>query len=113
MRNRLICVAALGAVAALAVPALAETTSIKVDDNYYMKSEGPTAVTVEPGDVVRWSFVGRSPHTVSARWPARIESGPRTSGTYRVRMTTPGRYRIFCRVHGAKDMSMILIVRDD
>jgi plastocyanin len=26
-------------------------------------------------------------------------------------MTTAGRYKIFCRVHGAKDMSMVLVVR--
>jgi plastocyanin len=114
MRNQLLAVVAIGAVAALAVPAaLAETTSIKVDDNYYMRSAGTAAVAVDRGDTVRWNFVGRSPHTVSARGPARIESGPMTSGTFRRKLTTPGRYRIFCRVHGAKDMSMILVVRDN
>jgi plastocyanin len=103
--------AALGAVAALAVPALAATKSVKVDDDYYVRSSGVPTVTVKRGDVVRWDFVGRSPHTVSARGPVRFESRPMTSGRFKKRMTTAGRYRIFCRVHGAKDMSMVLVVR--
>jgi plastocyanin len=112
MRKPLFAIAALAAVAAFAVPALAATESVKVDDNYYVRSTGVPIVTVERGDVVRWDFVGRSPHTVSARGPVRFQSMPMTSGSYRRRITTAGKYRILCRVHGATDMSMILVVRD-
>ena len=108
----LVCAVALAAVAAFAVPALAATRSVKVDDNYYVRDRGVPTVTARRNDTVVWRFVGRSAHTVTVRsGPARFSSPVRTSGRYRKRLTRAGTYRIYCRIHGARDQSMVLRVR--
>jgi plastocyanin len=112
MRELIVSTAALAVIAALAVPARAVTRSVKVDDNYYVRAGGVPAVTVKRNDTVSWNFVGRSAHTVTvARGPAKFRSRPMTSQSYRKTMTKAGTYRIFCSIHGPRDMSMVLKVK--
>jgi plastocyanin len=112
MRKALACTLALAAITAFIVPAMAATRSVKVSDNYYVRDGGVPTVTVKQGDTVRWRFVGRSAHTVTVkRGPEKFGSKPGTSGVYRKTLTKVGEYLIYCRIHGAKDQSMVLQVK--
>jgi plastocyanin len=111
--RKLIAVATVSVGAAvLAVPALAATKSVKVGDNYYVKAKGVPTVTVKKGDTVKWNFVGEYPHTVTvSSGPVKFTSKALKSGTFTKKVTKPGTYKIYCKIHGAKDQSMILKVR--
>lgn len=113
MRKPLVLVAVPVLVAALAIPALAATKSVRVGDNWFVRdTESTPTVTVKRNDYVRWRFVGDRAHTVTVRrGPVRFDSGEKRSGVFRKRMTRTGTYRIYCRIHGADDQSMILRVR--
>jgi plastocyanin len=111
--RKLIVVAALACVlAVLAATAMAATRSVKVGDNYYVRARGVPTVTVSSGTTVKWRFGTGTPHSVTvSRGPARFNSGIRSSGTYRKRLTRRGTYTIFCTVHGARDQRMKLVVK--
>lgn len=113
-RPRLLaCITTSAAIAALAIPALAATRSVKVGDNYYVRDgRVPPRVTINHGDTVIWRFLGRSPHTVTAiRGPQLISSPARTSGVYKRRLTKRYTYTIYCRIHGKTDQRMTLVVK--
>lgn len=97
----------------LAATALAATKTVKVGDNWFVRSSsGTPTVTVRAGDTVRWSFVGDAPHNVKVtKGPARFSSKTQSSGIFRRRVTKRGTYRIVCTIHGASDQSMRLVVR--
>ena len=113
MRKPLVLVATFAVSVALAIPALAATRNVRVGDNWFVRdTESTPTVTVRRNDVVRWRFVGDRPHTVTVRHgPVRFDSGEMRSGVFRRRMRRTGTYRIYCRIHGADDQSMILRVR--
>lgn len=105
------CVVLIAALCA-AIPALAATRTVKVGDNWFVRSSGVPTVTVKRGDTVRWRWVGNAPHNVTVRsGPVRFRSKTRSSGTFSRRVTRRGTYRIYCTVHGASDQSMVLKVR--
>ena len=111
MRKLLVVALAACALAALAATAVA-AKSIKVGDNYYVRSSGVPKVTVSKGTTVAWRFRGSSPHTVTvSRGPAKFNSGVRSSGTYRKKMRKRGTYTIYCTIHGASDQKMKLVVK--
>jgi plastocyanin len=113
MRKLLLVVAVPVATAALAIPALAATKSVKVGDDWFVRSsEGavPT-VTIKRNDTVHWKFVGDDDHTVSVKsGPVRFSSPAKASGTYTKKFTKAGTYRIYCKIHGLGDQSMKLKV---
>lgn len=112
MRELLACIVCLAAGAAVAVPAVAATRSVKVGDNYYVRDGVKPTVNVKRNDVVVWRFVGRSAHTVTVKkGPQRFSSPARTSGSFKRRLTKAGTYQIYCQIHGAADQSMVLRVR--
>jgi plastocyanin len=96
-----------------AVPvALAATKSIKVGDNYFVRSSGVPTVTVKKGTTVKWNFAGDSPHNVTvSKGPVKFKSKTMSSGTYSKKLTKAGTYKIFCSIHGASDQSMVLKVK--
>lgn len=97
---------------ALAATALAATKTVKVGDNWFVRSSGTPKVTVNRGDTVSWRFVGDAPHNVAVtRGPTRFRSKTMSSGTFRKRVTRKGTYTIVCTIHGASDQSMRLVVR--
>lgn len=103
-------VATLAACGALAIPALAATSSVKVGDNYFVK-HGGAKVTVKKGTTVKWSFKGKSVHNVTVKsGPAKFHSKNLSSGTYSEKVTKAGTYKIYCTIHGAA-MSMTLVVK--
>jgi plastocyanin len=111
--RKLIVVAILACVlAVLAATAMAATRSIKVGDNYYVRPRGVPVVTVSSGTTVKWHFGTGTPHSVTvSHGPARFNSGIRSSGSYRKRLTRRGTYTIYCTVHGARDQKMKLVVK--
>jgi plastocyanin len=115
MRGRIaLTTASLLVIAALcaAVPALAVTRTVKVGDNWFVRSAGVPTVTVKLGDTVRWRWVGDSAHNVTVRsGPAKFKSRTQSRGSFSRRLTRRGTYRIVCTIHGAKDQSMVLRVR--
>ena len=90
----------------------ARTVSVKVGDNYYVRSRGVPTVRVRRGTIVRWVWRGHLLHDVAvASGPRHFRSRLQTSGTYRKRLTRRGTYVIYCTIHGRADMSMRLKVR--
>jgi plastocyanin len=101
--------------AVLAATALAATRNVTVGDNYFVRSRGVPTVHADRRDRIRWRFVGDRPHNVKVtRGPVRFTSPTKTSGTFtyppRGRRLRRGTYRIVCTIHGARDMSMRLVV---
>jgi len=97
--------------AALAVPAFAATKSVKVGDNFYVKSSGVPTVTVKKNDTVKWNFTGDKPHNVKVKTgPVKFSSKTMESGSFSKKMTKTGTYVIYCTIHGQSDQSMKLKV---
>jgi plastocyanin len=109
----LLAVSACGAAAASAGTASsASTSSIKIGDNYFVRSSGVPAVTVKANTRVTWRWTGDSAHDVRvSHGPVRFHSKVQTTGVYSRIMTRRGTYKIYCEIHGAKDQSMVLRVQ--
>lgn len=111
MRHVFLVIPALVAAACFSSTAQAETTPVKVGDNYFVRAGGVPTVTVERNDTVRFVFAGRSPHNVIVeRGPVKFRSSTMSSGSYSKKMTTSGSYLLVCSIHGKRDMSMKLVV---
>jgi plastocyanin len=112
MRKLIVIAVAAFVLVALAATAMAATRSVKVGDDYYVRSSGVPKVTVSKGTTVRWRFAGENPHTVTvSRGPVKFNSGVRSSGSYRKKMTRRGTYTIYCVIHGASNQKMKLVVK--
>ena len=110
MRKTLALSATLFAV--IAATALAATKTVKVGDNWFVRTSGTPTVTVKKGDTVKWSWVGDSSHNVVVtKGPVKFRSPIKTSGTYKKRVTRKGTYTIVCTIHGKSDQSMKLVVK--
>jgi|SRR5215204_6740094 len=111
MRKLIVIALVVGCFGTLASVALA-AKSVKVGDNYYVRSKGVPTVTVTKGTTVKWNFRGSNPHSVTvSKGPRKFDSGVRTSGSYKKKLTKRGTYKIYCTVHGASDQSMKLVVK--
>ena len=112
--RRLLAVLSVPAIAAVfAIPALAATKSVKVGDNYFVRSSGVPTVTVKKNDTVKWNFAGNKQHNVKVKvksGPVKFSSQTMESGSYSKKMTRAGTYTIYCSVHGQSDQSMKLKV---
>ena len=112
MRRLLVVLTVPALLAALAIPALAATRTVKVGDNWFVRdSDGTPTVTVKRNDTVKWRFVGDSPHNVKAvSGPSRFGSETMSDGTYTKKMRKRGTYTLICTVHGGDDQRMKLVV---
>jgi plastocyanin len=71
----------------------------------------PRRLSVPSGAVVRWRFSDPVQHDVTlASGPRGFASAYTTRGSYRKRLTVPGRYKIFCSLHPVT-MSQTIEVR--
>jgi plastocyanin len=112
MRKLPVLLLATAITAALAASALAATASVKVGDNYYVRSRGVPTVTVSRNTTVVWRFAGKQGHNVTvSSGPAKFRSKTKTKGTYSHTVTRAGTYTIYCSIHGAPDQKMKLVVR--
>jgi plastocyanin len=111
MRKLFLVVLALAALAVAASTAFAATKSVKVGDNYYVRSRGVPTVTVSKGTKVKWRFVTDTGHSVTVkRGPTKFNSGVRTGGSYSKTLRKRGTYTIYCVIHGS-EQKMKLVVK--
>jgi plastocyanin len=107
MRKLLSAAAIAAATAALAVPALAATKTIKVGDDYFVKSGARPTVTVHKGTTVAWVWRGKVAHNVFVlRGPQKFHSRTFVKGSYKHRMTRKGTYKIVCTIHSGMEMTL-------
>jgi len=99
------------AAAALAVPALAGTKSVKIGDNYFVRPANNATVSISKGSTVKWVWRGHAPHNVVKRSGpgGRIQSPVKTSGSFSHRFTRGGTYKFVCTIHS--NMKLIVKVR--
>jgi len=107
MRRLLILVPVVAVSGALAVPALAATKSVKIGDDYFVRSSGVPTVTVKKNDTVKWNFTGDSPHNVTVKkGPVKFKSKTMESGSFRKKVTRRGLYTIICTIHDGQSMKL-------
>ena len=112
MRKLCVAVLLVAAAGVFATQALAASRSVKIGDDYYVRSRGVPVVTVKKGTTVKWNFRGSNPHTVTVlKGPAKFNSGVKSSGSYKKKLTKRGTYTIYCTIHGASDQKMKLKVK--
>ena len=112
MRKLIVMALVVGCLGVLASVAMAASRSVKVGDNYYVRSKGVPTVTVSKGTKVKWRFGTGTPHTVTVKsGPAKFNSGPRSSGSYSRTLKKRGTYVIYCTIHGLSDQRMKLVVK--
>jgi plastocyanin len=87
-------------------PAAAKTRSIKVGDDYFVRSSGVPTVTVKKGTTVKWNFRGNDAHNVVGSGPASFQSPVKSSGSYKKKLTKKGRYQIICSIHSGMRMKL-------
>ena len=107
--KKLVAVGAATAVAAgaLAIPALAATTSVQVKDNKFVAK----SITVSKGTTVKWVWRGKAPHNVKVtKGPAKFASTTQVKGSFSKKLTKKGAYTILCTVH-APEMKMTIRVK--
>jgi plastocyanin len=107
MRRLLILAAVPALTAAIAIPALAATKSVEIDDNYFVRDSGTPTVTVKKNTSVRWRWEGKHPHNVTVTsGPSKFHSSTKTSGTFTKKVTRTGTYRIICTIHDGMKMTL-------
>jgi plastocyanin len=85
--------------------------SVKIGDDYYVRSAGVPTVTVSKGATVKWNWRGNRQHNVTVQsGPRHFQSALKRSGSFSHKMTVRGTYRIICSIH-APDMRMKLVVK--
>jgi plastocyanin len=110
MRKLFLVVLAVAALAVAASTAFAATKSVKVGDNYYVRSRGVPTVTVSKGTKVKWRFVTDTGHSVTVkRGPTKFNSGVRTGGSYSRTMRKRGTYTIYCVIHGSEQRMKLIV----
>jgi plastocyanin len=98
--------------AALAVPAMAATKTVKIGDVFFIsKAKNHGTVTAKVGDTIKWTWAGKFKHNVKvSKGPAKFSSKTQIKGSFSKKITKAGTYKIFCGVHTAKAQSMTLKV---
>jgi plastocyanin len=111
MRKLLVGLIAACLLCACVATALAATRSVKIGDNYFVRSKGVPTVTVSRNTTVKWNFKGDSVHNVTvSKGPVKFHSPTKDSGSYSKKVTKRGTYTIYCSIHGAGDQKMKLVV---
>ena len=107
--KKLIALTATAAVAAaLAVPALAATKTVSVNDNYFVRKGGTPTVRIKKGTTVKWVWHGKAKHNVfQIGGPGHFHSPTHArKGTFRHRFTVRGTYVFQCTYHANMKMKV-------
>jgi plastocyanin len=91
---------------AVAAPAFAKPRSVKIGDNFFVRSSGVPTVTVKHGKVVKWKWTGRHEHNVVASGPASFHSSLKSKGSFSKTVTKKGTYTIICQIHSGMRMKL-------
>ena len=103
MKKILASLCAVAVAAAVAVPALAATTTVRVDDDFFRAK----TVRIKKDATVRWTWVGERPHNVVFKG---FKSKLQRTGTYRHTFRKAGTYRYVCTLHSDKGMKGTVVV---
>lgn len=110
-RTPLALAGALLAAGLLAAPSLSAATSVKIGDDYFVRSSGHATVTIKKGASLTWHWTGHAAHHVAVKsGPAKFNSKTQTSGSYSHKFTKAGTYNIYCTIH-QPDMTMKVVVK--
>jgi plastocyanin len=88
----------------VAAPAFAATTSTSLKDDKFTKSR----LVVKKGDVVKWTWKTKNPHTVSdykGRWSSKVAKRL----TYRHKFRRRGKFTVYCKVHPVEMRQRIIV----
>ena len=113
MRRMMLALAgAVLAAGLLAAPSLSAGKSVKIGDNYFVRSAGHATVTIKKGTSLKWVWTGHNAHNVTVKTgPAKFASTTVTSGSYSHKFTKKGTYNIICTIHVAQGMTMKVVVK--
>jgi plastocyanin len=107
MRKLIALGATAATAAALAVPALAATKTVKVGDDYFVKKGARPTVAVSKNDTVKWVWKGKVVHNVYVtKGPQKFHSKTIAKGSYSRKMTKRGSYLIVCTIHSGMEMNL-------
>lgn len=99
-------IATLATAGALAIPALAGTTSVAVKDNFFSKK----SLTIHRGTTLKWIWRGHAVHNVRVtRGPVRFHSPNKVHGSYSKMLTRKGTYTLVCTIHSGMQMKLRVI----
>ena len=101
MTKFLTALAAAGAVAAAAAPALAANKNVLAKDDFFQAK----TVTIKKGDSVTWKFVGDNPHNVVGKG---FKSAIKDSGTFKKVFKTRGSFNYRCTIHSGMTGKVIV-----
>jgi plastocyanin len=109
MKKLLAATAVTGLAAATAIPALAATKSVKVGDNYFVRSANNATVTISKGSSLKFVWRGSAPHNVvkrsgpggAFRSPVKIRGGSWTH-----KFTRGGTYKLVCTIHSGMKLTV-------
>jgi plastocyanin len=97
-----------------AAPAAAATKTVKIGDDYFVKSGRASTVTVSKGTTVKWNWKGSRQHNVvvqkAPRHAKHFQSALKSRGSFSRTPKRRGTYKIICSIH-APDMRMTLVVK--
>ena len=114
MRKLIVLATVAVSTAALAVPALAATKSVKIGDDYFGSKGAKPTVTAKVGDTIKWSYgkSGKQAHNVTVKsGPVKFHSKTLKPGaSYSHKITKAGTYKVVCTFHAALGQTMTLKV---
>lgn len=100
----LLAVASAVAVSAIAAPALAAGTTVKVSDDKFTAK----VVHIKKGATVTWKWVGSDSHNVVGKG---FRSKTQNKGTFSHRFTKAGTYNYVCTLHVQLGMKGTIVVK--
>ena len=107
MKKLLTTLGAVGVIAAIAVPALASTKTVKIGDNFFVRSSNNATVSIKRGSKIVWKWTGTAPHNVTVTsGPKKFHSRTQSSGSFSAIPHTPGTYKIVCTIHPGMKMTL-------
>ena len=96
MRRLWAVLAAAGVVVAMTgSPSLAATTEAEMKDNVFI----PADISIAPGDTIRWTNNGRSPHNVAAGDDSETSPNLEPGGVFEKTFPTAMTYYYYCNLH--------------
>ncbi|MFD2785392.1 T9SS type A sorting domain-containing protein [Hymenobacter rubripertinctus] len=88
-------------------PLLAATFTIEVGDNFYR----PAALTIQPGDVVTWKYVGQSSHPTASdngAWATFPMNAANVAKS--ITFAAAGNFPYHCTAHGAPGLGQFGVI---
>jgi plastocyanin len=82
------------------------TNTVLVDDNTF----APTAIEIEAGTTVTWTWVGNNPHDVVAE--GLFESDLQTEGSFTYTFSEPGTVSYLCTIHPGMKGTVTVVAAD-